>query len=361
MRHIPALDGLRAVAVLSVVTLHAGYSWADYGYLGVDIFFVLSGFLITSILLREWHATGAVNLRTFYWRRAARLFPALAVVLLAVTVWSLTVASPFLAERNTVGILASVFYVANLVVALSPEHHLGQLQHTWSLAIEEQFYLLWPFVLALLLRRGWGWQRLAALTIGGAVASAVWRAVLWRLTLDPWRVYGGSDTRADGLLLGCALAVLVLNLPSLSTRRVGYALLPLLGLAIMGCALVSWAEASPWEWWWYARGGMAAVAVLSAAIVLLAATGSVPLLSRLLSLSPLVWVGQRSYGIYLWHYPILTALERETRTFGEWERLGLVVLCIGVAALSWIVVERPIQQWARRPGRQDAARLVVVH
>lgn len=350
--HIPALDGLRGLAVIAVVLLHAGFGWANGGFLGVDVFFVLSGFLITTLLLREWQATGTISLRAFYWRRIARLFPALAVLLLAVTVWSLAGSSSEWQSLRGVG--ASLVSVANWAIVLAPDHQIGKLQHTWSLAIEEQFYLLWPFVLVLLLRRGWGWQRLAALTVGGAIASAVWRAILWRLTLDPWRVYGGSDTRADGLLIGCALALLVLNLPSLSSRRVGYALLPVLGLAALGGVGVWWSAATPWEFWWYSRGGYAAVAVLSAAIVLLAATGSVPYLSALLSLRPLVWVGQRSYGIYLWHYPILTAFG-SPKGLENGERVALIALSIGVAAASWALVEQPIQRWARSVSRERQA------
>jgi peptidoglycan/LPS O-acetylase OafA/YrhL len=348
MRYIPALDGLRGVAVLSVIALHAGFPWARYGFLGVDLFFVLSGFLITTLLLREWQCTGAINLRAFYVRRAARLFPALGALLVAVALWSLTFASDGLADRNWVGILSSLLYAANWTVALGIREHIGLLQHTWSLAIEEQFYLLWPFVLVALLRRGWSWKRLLWLTLGGALLSAVWRVILWRLTLEPWRGYAGTDTRADGLLLGCALALLLLNVPAISSRRIGYVLLPVVGLAVLGCVAISWFGVTLRDFWWYSRGGYAVAALLSAALVLLAATGSVPLFRRVLSVAPLVWIGRISYGLYLWHYPILNSLERSTRTLDTWERLGLIALTVGVALLSWVAVERPVQQWARR-------------
>lgn len=338
--------------MIAVVLLHAGFGWANWGFLGVDVFFVLSGFLITTLLLREWQSTGTISLRSFYWRRIARLFPALAVLLLAVTAWSLAGSAT---EWQTLrGVGASLLYVANWAIVLSPDHQIGKLQHTWSLAIEEQFYLVWPFVLVLLLRRGWLWQRLVVLTLSGAILSALWRASLWRMTLEPWRVYGGSDTRADGLLIGCALALLILNVPVLSTRRVGYALLPVLGLAALGVVGVWWTAATPWEFWWYSRGGYAVVALLSAVAVLLAATGSVPCLSRLLSVTPLVWAGRVSYGLYLWHYPILTAFG-SPKLLGDGERIVLIALAVGVAVASWVLVEQPLQRWARRTSRERQA------
>ena len=342
MRYVPALDGVRALAVLAVVCLHAGFPWASWGFLGVDVFFVLSGFLITALLLVEHERIGTINLRAFYWRRAVRLFPALFAVLLLVGFWSATLAPADLASQNRVGILATAFYVANWVDALT-DLELGQFQHTWSLAIEEQFYLLWPPFLAVLLARRWPWQRLALLTGGLALASAGWKALVWNMTLPPARVYGGLDTRADALLIGSLLAILLAHLPALRTRRVGYAALPVVLLFVMLAAVQS-TSGEPVAWrssWWWNRGGFTLAAFVSALLVLLTATGSVRVISKLLELPLLVRLGRISYGVYLWHYVIFKAISHSGIALTDVEKLHWIGVSIAAAAVSWIVIEQP--------------------
>ena len=352
MRYVPALDGIRALAVLAVVCLHAGFRWASWGFLGVDIFFVLSGFLITALLLAEYERTGTIDLRAFYWRRAVRLFPALFAVLLLVGLWSATFAPADLASQNRVGILATVFYVANWVDALT-DLKMGQFQHTWSLAIEEQFYLLWPPFLAVLLRRRWIWPRLALLTGGLVLASAGWKALVWSMTLSPARVYGGFDTRADALLIGCLLAILLAHLPVLRSRRVGHAVLPIVlvfvliaGIQSVGGEPVAWRSS-----WWWDRGGFTLAAFVSALLVLLAATGSVPVVSKLLAFPLLVRLGRISYGVYLWHYVIFKAINHSGIALTDIEKLHWIGVSIAAATVSWILIEQPaLRHKHRRAG-----------
>jgi peptidoglycan/LPS O-acetylase OafA/YrhL len=355
MRYVPALDGVRALAVLAVVCLHAGFPWASWGFLGVDVFFVLSGFLITALLLAEHAETGTISLANFYRRRALRLFPSLIAVLVVVGLWSATLAPDDLAAQSRVGILATVFYVANWVDALT-DLKLGQFQHTWSLAIEEQFYLLWPVLLAALLRRRWSWQGLALLTGGLALTSAVWKALVWNMTLSPARVYGGFDTRADALLMGCLLAILLANLPILRSRRVGYLILPIV-LVFLLIAGIQSAGGEPVAWrssWWWNRGGFTLAAFIAALLVLLAATDSVSFLTRLLSVPPLVRLGRVSYSVYLWHYVIFKAISHSGVALTDFEKLNWIGVSVAAATLSWVAIEQPALRHKYR--RADGSR-----
>ena len=215
--YVPGLDGLRALAVIAVLLYHAGPRWAPGGFLGVEVFFVISGYLITSLLLAEWRQRGRIDLAAFWVGRARRLLPAL-YVLLVVT---LAFAVLFLPEEVAglrLDALAAVGYVTNWYLVLGQESYFeavgrpSLLQHLWSLAIEEQFYLLWPLLFAAgmsLGTRRW-WRRrllLAALAaLVGAAASALLMTVLYGTGVEPSRLYYGTDTRATGLLVGAALA-----------------------------------------------------------------------------------------------------------------------------------------------------------
>jgi peptidoglycan/LPS O-acetylase OafA/YrhL len=228
IRHVPALDGLRGVAVAGVLLFHAGHLTG--GYLGVDLFFVLSGYLITSLLLAERQATGTVALKAFWGRRARRLLPALALMLLVVALYARLIAQPSDLHQIRMDALAAIAYVANwrdvlahfsywsLFTAPSP------LQHTWSLAIEEQFYIVWPIVVLAVAkaarhRDGRSVARLVLfVSTVLAFASGAWGIVLYRIAGGN-RVYYGTDTRAAAILLGAALAAIMALRGPATTRR----------------------------------------------------------------------------------------------------------------------------------------------
>ncbi|MCB1258884.1 MAG: acyltransferase, partial [Acidimicrobiales bacterium] len=212
IRHIPALDGLRGAAVAGVLLFHGGV--LDGGFMGVDLFFVLSGFLITTLLLREWDDTTTISLKRFWFRRARRLLPALFGLLVGVAIYALVVADGFELGAIRADGLAAVAYVANWQQILGGNGYWdvysapSPFLHTWSLAIEEQFYVLWPLVFVGVMR----WSRsnkrvLLGLALVGAVASAIVMTLVFTEGADPSRAYLGTDTRAGGVLLGASLAI----------------------------------------------------------------------------------------------------------------------------------------------------------
>jgi peptidoglycan/LPS O-acetylase OafA/YrhL len=357
-RYMPGLDGLRALAVLAVIAYHLNLSWAPGGLLGVGVFFTLSGYLITDLLLAQV-ASGGVRLREFWLRRARRLLPALFVMLVVVTIWVAVAHQSQLAGlRGQVG--AAALYLSNwwqisqhvpYFARFGPPSPLG---HLWSLAIEEQFYLLWPWLLLLGVRviperrrRIAIRPRLAAVVVLVAIASAIEMAILYHPTFDPSRVYDGTDTRAFGLLFGAALAMVW---PSrLLTRRVGYGARGILdGAGFAGLAAIG---VMVWQTDQYSSflypGGMV---LLSLATVLVIACVAHPAtrVGWLLGLQPLRWLGVRSYGIYLWHAPVIV-LTNPSTAFPAPDALRAVLqvgLSIGLAALSWRFVEEPIRHGA---------------
>src|SRR3712207_6745215 len=346
---MPGLDGLRAIAVIAVIAYHLDPDLIPGGLLGVGVFFTLSGYLITDLLLGQREATGSLKLGDFWMRRARRLLPALFLMLAVVVAWvTLLDRSQLPSLRGDV--LAAVAYVSNwwnIVREASYFARFGPpppLEHLWTLAVEEQFYLVWPLLLWLGLRYARGRYRLAGLTLAAAALSAVAMALLYQPGVDPTRVYEGTDTRAFGLLLGAALAMVW---PS---RRLhaGLALprdrLLLDGVGAVGLvviALLIW-RTNEYSAFIY-RGG---IVLLSVATVLVVAAVAHPA-SRLgpaLGWKPLRWLGVRSYGIYLWHFPIIVLT---TPSLNRGINLPLAVLQVGatiaVVALSWRFVEEPIR------------------
>ena len=213
----PALDGLRGVAVLAVLLYHGGVTWMRGGFLGVDLFFVLSGYLITTLLFVEWGRRRSIDLIAFWIRRARRLLPALALLVIGVMAYAAVVAGASEAGRIRGDGLASIFYVANWRFVASGQSYFDQfttpspLRHMWSLAIEEQFYLLWPVVVLALLKWRPSLRLFERLFAGGAIVSAVLMAVLYHPGDDPSRVYYGTDTRAQALLVGGTLAAILIR------------------------------------------------------------------------------------------------------------------------------------------------------
>ena len=369
----PALDGLRAVAVLAVMLYHGGVSWAAGGFLGVDIFFVLSGFLITSLLVKEWTRTGRIGLRAFWLRRARRLLPAMLLVLLAVAAYSVAVPQP--QSRLRGDSLATLGYVSNWWFMLSGQSYFAQfvapspLRHTWSLAIEEQFYILFPLLLVALL--GSARLRVPALRVvllGGAIASAALMAALYDPLSDPSRAYYGTDTRMQALLLGAVLALSPAFLTPAKRlyTRVGGRLVRLPGIGLLGVlalggllVMVGVArELAPWMY----HGGFLLAAALSAVVIASVTAAPRSALGRVLSWRPVVAVGVVSYGLYLWHWPVFIALNHE-RTGLDGPSLLIVRFAVtgALAYASFRLVEEPIRtqrlqrwftptQWARTVG-----------
>ncbi len=355
----PALDGLRAVAVLAVIAYHLGYGWARGGFLGVDTFFVLSGYLITSLLLVEFAGGGRIDLRAFWARRARRLLPALLLVLGAVTVWAALVLRPDQLGNLRGDGLATLFYGANWRFVASGQSYFdvvsvaSPLRHAWSLAIEEQFYLVWPLVVVgcLWLARG-RTRLLAALCTVGATASIVLMAVLYNPT-DPSRAYYGTDTRAHALLIGALLAVVLGRRASRATgrartgdrpRRDLDVALQVLGTGAAIACLAAFALVPDTSAAMY-HGGFALFAVAVAALVTAAVAPGRSPLRAVLSIRPLRWIGTISYGLYLWHWPVQVALtEPRTGLDGAVLDVARVATTFALATLSFYVIERPIRR-----------------
>ncbi|MDP9475509.1 MAG: acyltransferase [Actinomycetota bacterium] len=371
----PGLDGLRALAVIAVLLYHAGLAWIPGGFLGVEVFFVISGYLITALLLAEWRGRGRIDLKSFWLRRARRLLPAL-YVLLVVTLAYAVVFLPGEVAGLRADALAAFGYVTNWYLVFGQESYFeavgrpSLLKHLWSLAVEEQFYLLWPLIFAV--GMGVGATRLRArrtltVAVTVAVASAVAMALLYVPGVDPSRIYYGTDTRATGLLFGAALAFLWspgekyrpadtrhlrLGFPRRGRfrRRWGWivpTLLDLLGIAALGGLVWFCLKLGEFQPFLY-RGGFALVALMTAAAIMVVVHPHTRLGARLLGWGPLRWVGERSYGIYLWHWPVFMV----TRPGLDVPFDGMPLLALRLAAtillahLSYEYVEAPIRRGA---------------
>ena len=345
----PALDGLRAAAVLAVLFFHSGLSWAKGGFLGVDAFFVLSGFLISALLLREWEKTGTIRLADFWWRRARRLFPALVLVLAAVALYAAVLAEPHELSQIRDDGSATVLYLANWHFIGTGHSYFEQFatpspfRHCWSLAIEEQFYVIWPLIAFGALRLGGKTQALLVILASAlGAASATSMIVLFDPRADVSRVYYGTDTRAQALLVGALLAMLWTAHP-IVTGRPARALLH-------GAALVS-ACALGWFWCfatgnaaWLYRGGFLGHAVLVGIVIMSAMQPSRGPIGRALSCAPLPSLGKISYGVYLWHWPVFVAL---SPTRFDLPTPLLFALRMGATLLlavgSYVLVEKPVR------------------
>ena len=351
--HIPALDGVRGVAVAVVLLFHGGVGWARGGFLGVDAFFVLSGLLITSLLLDEVRREGAIDLGRFWARRARRLFPALLAVVAAAGLYGALIATPDALRGLRLDALATLAYVANWrYVAAGADYfevtaQPSVLRHTWSLAIEEQFYLAWPLVVFGLARTRARLSWIGGVAIGGVLASAIAMWVVHEPGQDPSRAYYGTDSRAQVVLMGAALAVGV----AVVRRRggIGRELGIVLGVAaLLGAAAftaaVARVEGSETALY---RGGFfglaLAVAAVLAHIVLVPNGWS----ARALAWTPLRAAGRISYGLYLWHWPLYLTLTRERTGASGVGLLALrLVATTAVAVISYYVLELPIRQGA---------------
>ena len=354
MPYLPALDGIRALAVAAVVLYHAGVFWLPAGFLGVDVFFVVSGFLITALLVAEFDREQRVDLRAFWIRRARRLLPALALVLAVTTVYAVVVLGDQLVTHLR-EVLAATVYVTNWDLIIRDISYFesfdrpSQLRHLWSLAVEEQFYLLWPIVFALLTRFVSKRAVFVIVVLLGA-ASLAWMVALYQPGEDPSRVYFGSDPRAFTILLGVALGLVWRpwrwSWPE-QKAWLGEAL-DVVGLAGLGAMAAIMLYAHWWDAWLYPWGLLGVS--LGAAALIAAVVRHASAIAPLLALSPLRWLGLRSYGVYLWHWPVLIALTWEFDFVG-WQLLALgVAITAGLAEGSYRWLETPVRRgvfWAQ--------------
>src|SRR3954462_13031129 len=365
LRYVPGLDGLRALSVTAVLLYHADVSWMPGGFLGVDVFFAISGYLITSLLLAEFRNRGGVNVGQFYLRRARRLLPALFLVLAAVSLFSV-IFLPDEVQSLRGDVVAALGYATNWWQIFQHQSYVAaqgrppMLRHLWSLAVEEQFYLVWPLVLYGMLRL-WKGRRTPMLlgTLGIALASFVLMLVLSLphdyTVADPSRVYYGSDARIYTLLLGAALAMVwspwklspkVAREPRLILDAVGGA-----GLLLLVLTFVNAHYQSNFLF----RGGFLLVAVLLTIVIAVAVHPASRIGTVILAQQPLRWVGERSYGIYLWHWPIFMVTRPGFHTdITGWPNTALrIALTLVAAELSYRFVEEPIRHGS--PGRSYRA------
>jgi peptidoglycan/LPS O-acetylase OafA/YrhL len=378
--YLPGLDGMRAFAVVAVMVYHANSDWLPGGFLGVEVFFVISGYLITLLLIAEKERTYRVDMRNFWVRRAKRLLPALFTLLIALTIWTSLFARDELGKLRG-DVVAALLYVSNWYqiwtgAGYTAGSDFAPLRHLWSLAVEEQFYLVWPIVMVALLRGGSRkiadlsrWLIVAALVITVAVAVLFQPGPIGTVEITPdqyWSLFGhdiakldtlylGTISRAGGLLLGAAFAMIwrpvaLMRGPLRSKGHLldGVALLGFVGLAAMTwwVYLVDGNGGNPWLF----RGGFLVCGLLTL-MMIAAVTHQRAFTSRVLSIPLLLWVGTRSYGLYLYHWPIYQLIRKQAgQPLRVHEFVIAMVLTAIITELSYRFVETPIRTGAWRAG-----------
>lgn len=374
-RYIPALDGIRTFAVIAVVLYHLGFTWAQGGFQGVTIFFVLSGYLITRLLRIEFARSGTIDLKGFWVRRMRRLVPA-TVTLVVVVALLCTIFNHVMLTKMRPDILPSLLFFNNWWQIFNNVSYFGALgdpsplTHFWSLAIEEQFYVVWPVLLFVLLRFGARRKVIRVVVAVLAVASALGMALLYNPTADPSRVYYGTDTRAFAMLVGALLAFVRTSSMNpftwdthATTQVVSESAHPyrgkpqqqgilrkgaldIAGVAALAGLVALFVYTNGYTSFTY-RGGTVIAAVLSA-VLIAACVQPDGVLARVFSLPPLVWLGQRSYSIYLWHFPLFALMNPVGDVSAKpwWVYLiecGVVLLA---AELSYRFIETPFRKGA---------------
>ncbi|MEI6070411.1 MAG: acyltransferase [Verrucomicrobiae bacterium] len=346
-RHISELDGIRGLAILAVMLFHARVPPFEGGFAGVEVFFVLSGFLITSLLFVEHESINRISLGCFYARRALRLTPALLLLIVVFCIWSWGWLPLWQAKSNTIDSAIAFSYLTNwgLALSLRPPSMVG---HTWSLSIEEQFYLFWAPALALAFKCLGRSRGLLVLALSIAAFSWAWRIALLSMGEPFVRVYSGLDTRLDGLMLGAATALAVslgiagslLRRPSAGTALKFLSPVCLAALFAM-CVFARWQE--PWLY----RYGLVAIELCTVVVILDVIYTQGSPVAAMLRNSALVWIGTISYGLYIWHYPIYQCL----LFIVKWDPIKTFLLgspiVFVVAALSYYLVERPILRFKK--------------
>ena len=366
--YMRGIDGLRAIAVMAVLFYHADFVWARGGFLGVEVFFVISGYLITSLLLVEWLRTGTIGLKSFWLRRARRLLPAATLLVLGVSLASILFYRDAL-ERMLGDVVAAMAYITNwflIVRDVSYFESFGRpplLQHMWSLAVEEQFYILWPliFTFGFVILKGRDPKRsirsFFAIVVVGIVASTLLMGFLHTPFEDPSRVYYGTDTRAAGILVGVALSLVWIPWrlsPTLPSRQ--RIVLNVAGFGAVAALMVIFATADEFSTLLY-RGGFLATSLVTAAIIAVTVHPAAAL-GRVLENPVMKWIGTRSYGIYLWHWPIFMVL-RPGVDVADRPYVTVAVrlaLTFAIAEVSYRYVESPIRRKGLRQWIVDLRR-----
>jgi peptidoglycan/LPS O-acetylase OafA/YrhL len=356
----PALDGLRAIAVSVVVLYHLGYGWMRGGFMGVDAFFVLSGFLITSLLIQERRRTGQTHLGAFWSRRARRLLPAV-FLMIAVVTWygGHTFPSTSLGTLRWDAI-SGVLYYANWHFISSGQSYFAifaapsPLTHLWSLAIEEQFYLVWPLVFAFVAAR-WRLRTMFAVCIAGVVASQIIMVAVYD-PIDPSRAYYATPARLNTILIGCALAVLMAARPDLA-RRIPRSLLLVVSVVALALCTAAWMRGTASrEFFW----GGDTLFGLAFAAVLFSFQGVRTWARDAFEVRPLVLLGGISYAVYLWHWPVIVFLDGDrTGLSGLPLNVLRVAVTLVVATVSLRLLERPVRH-SRAPVLRWAVPATVV-
>jgi peptidoglycan/LPS O-acetylase OafA/YrhL len=363
--YMPALDGIRAAAVLGVLVYHADSSWLPGGYFTVDAFFVLSGFLITTLLIAEFRRTGGIALLSFWARRARRLLPALLFLMAGIVLYAAVFATPVELPRLRGDAIASLLYVANWRFVATKESYFdafvtpSPLRHLWTLAIEEQFYLVWPLVVCGTLRISKGSLRgLFVICVGLAAASALTMAVLYERGASITRLYYGSDTRVQSIAVGAALAVVVSAWGTARTRR-GRGRLTVVGTLGFVIAAALWAFASESHTGLF-RGGFLLASIAVACVIASVVQPRTDWLTRTLRVRPLAFTGTVSYGLYLWHWPVYVVLNPARTGLAPAPLFALrLAISFVLAVVSYYVVEKPIRE-RRWPARLSVAAAPIV-
>ena len=363
LAYLPALDGVRAAAVVAVMMFHGGIPHMDGGFMGVDAFFVLSGFLITSLLIGEWRQTLTIKLGAFWARRARRLLPALFLMLIFVAFFASVIVPKGTYGALRLDALSTLLYVSNWHFILVNSNYFNEtaasspLLHTWSLAVEEQFYVIWPLVVLGVLYFTKSLKALFTLCVAAAIASAVWMHVVYDGGVNTNRAYLGTDTRSQCLFIGCALAVGLVLVAQRShelgrlakgelwrpTRNVGLAACGLLGIVGAVGAVAIWVATTANSSFPY-DGGFFLIGLCVAGVVLAAVAAPRSVVPRVLALTPVRYVGRISYGLYIWHWPIFIWLDHARTGLLGYELFAVrVAVTFAVSVVSFHLVERPIR------------------
>lgn len=333
----PALDGIRGVAVLVVLGHNLGWGWLRGGFFGVDMFFALSGFLITTLLLEEYSRTGGISLGRFFVRRGLRLYPAL-VVLVAFSVASVFVFHPpVAAPRVTLMAVSVLGYFSNWVLALDSHAWAGGMGHTWSLAIEVHFYILWALiVVAVTRRRGADLWLLGGLAFSIALVSGLWRAVAWRMGWEASYLYADTDARLDSVFLGAGVALLRLghfNDPQASPlrhmNRWTIWSFETACIAVLATLVYTVRQSAPTAY----LGGFGVAGGATALLILTTQLSKHSFVAKAAALPVLAWFGVVSYSIYLWHVPVGKVLPAE-----KFAALGLPPMAVEMLRAAIVVV-----------------------
>jgi len=374
--YLPGLDGLRAVAVVAVMLYHANHTWLRGGFLGVEVFFVISGYLITLLLVGEYERTGGVNLREFWLRRARRLLPAV-LLLMALLVIYITAFYPAVRESTRGDFVGGLFYVSNWYQIIAGQGYASSeafvpLRHLWSLAVEEQFYLVWPLVMLVVMRR---WRRrlpsVGVRLIGAAFVIALLVAMLFPSGFVPlacsaensngyWHLFGrcisridflylGSISRAGGLLLGAGFGILWRPLAILRGplrdrgRQLDVAALVGLVLLLMLFSRMYLLEDGGYNPWLF-RGGFLLTGLITL-VIIAAATHKYAVTGRLLGNKVFLWVGTRSYGLYLFHWPVYQIIRKQAQiNLSVWQWLLAMFITVPLTEASYRLIETPIRK-----------------